>query len=32
VTHYFAVFVVVPEAIWLLARARDRRRVLAAVL
>jgi mannosyltransferase len=31
-THYFAVFVVVPEAIWLLARTRDRRRALAAVL
>lgn len=30
-THYFALFVVVPEAIWLLARASDRRRALAAV-
>jgi mannosyltransferase len=31
-THYFAVFVVVPEAVWLVARVRDRRRALAAVL
>jgi mannosyltransferase len=32
VTHYFAVFVVVPEAIWLLARVGDRRRAVAAAL
>jgi mannosyltransferase len=31
-THYFAVFVVAPEAVWLLARARDRRRAVTAVL
>ena len=31
-THYFAVFVVLPEAVWLVARVRDRRRALAAVL
>jgi mannosyltransferase len=30
-THYFALFVVVPEAIWLLARAGNRRRALTAV-
>jgi mannosyltransferase len=31
-THYFALFVVVPEAVWLVARARDRRRAVAAAL
>jgi mannosyltransferase len=31
-THYFAVFVIVPEAVWLLARTRDWRRAVAAVL
>jgi mannosyltransferase len=31
-THYFAVFVVVPEAVWLVARLRDRRRAVAAAL
>jgi mannosyltransferase len=30
-THYFAAFVVVPQAIWLLARSRDRRRAVVAV-
>ncbi len=30
-THYFAAFVVAPEAAWLLLRARDRRRPLAAI-
>jgi mannosyltransferase len=30
-THYFAAFVVVPEAAWLLLRARDRRRPAAAI-
>jgi len=30
-THYFAVFVIVPEAIWLLARAPGRRRAAWAV-
>lgn len=30
-THYFAVFVVVPEAIWLVARGREQRRAMAAV-
>jgi mannosyltransferase len=30
-THYFAVFVVVPEAAWLLLRARDRRRLIVPV-
>jgi mannosyltransferase len=30
-THYFAVFVVVPEALWLLARAPGRRRTASAV-
>jgi len=30
-THYFAVFVVVPEALWLLARRRGDRRMQAAV-
>src|SRR5215216_3024628 len=29
--HYFALFLVVPEAIWLLARAPDRRRAAVAV-
>lgn len=29
-THYFAVFMVVPEALWLIARARQRRGVLVA--
>lgn len=29
-THYFAVFVVVPEALWLLARSRSRRATLLA--
>jgi mannosyltransferase len=29
-THYFALFVVIPEAVWLLARARPLRRVVAA--
>jgi mannosyltransferase len=31
-THYFAVFVVVPEAVWLVVRARSRPRAVAAVL
>jgi mannosyltransferase len=31
-THYFAVFVVLPEAVWLLARAPARRRALSAPL
>jgi hypothetical protein len=31
-THYFALFVVVPEAVWLVARVRDRRRAVAAAL
>jgi len=31
-THYFAVFVVVPEAVWLLARVPERRRALWAAL
>jgi mannosyltransferase len=31
-THYFAAFVVVPEAVWLVARVRVRRRALWAVL
>jgi hypothetical protein len=31
-THYFAVFVVVPEAIWLVARGREQRRAIAAVV
>jgi mannosyltransferase len=31
-THYFAAFVVVPEAAWLLLRARDRRRPAAAIV
>src|SRR5690349_20237400 len=31
-THYFAAFVVVPEAAWLILRARDRRRPLLATL
>jgi len=31
-THYFAVFVVVAEAVWLLARAPERRRALWAAL
>ena len=30
-THYYAVFVVVPQALWLLARPPDRRRALLAV-
>jgi mannosyltransferase len=30
-THYFAAFVVVPEAAWLLLRARDRRRPALAI-
>jgi mannosyltransferase len=30
-THYFAVFLVAPEAAWLVARYRDRRAMLAAV-
>ncbi|HET8673497.1 MAG TPA: glycosyltransferase family 39 protein [Thermoleophilaceae bacterium] len=30
-THYFAAFVVAPEAAWLLLRARDRRRPLVAI-
>ncbi|MFL5825857.1 MAG: glycosyltransferase family 39 protein, partial [Thermoleophilaceae bacterium] len=30
-THYFALFVVVPEALWLLVRARPRRGVVMAV-
>ena len=29
-THYFAAFVVLPEAVWLLARASERRRVEAS--
>ena len=31
-THYFAVFVVVPEAIWLVARGREQRQAIAAVV
>ena len=31
-THYFALFLVVPEAVWLLARLRPRRRVWVASL
>src|SRR5205814_6176194 len=31
-THYFAAFVVVPEAAWLILRARDRRRPALATL
>jgi mannosyltransferase len=31
-THYFAAFVVLPEAVWLMARASERRRAVAAVL
>jgi hypothetical protein len=31
-THYFAAFLVVPEAVWLLLSARDRRRPALAVL
>src|SRR5919201_1687111 len=31
-THYFAAFVVVPEAVWLILRARDCRRPLLATL
>jgi mannosyltransferase len=30
-THYFAAFLIAPEAAWLLLRARDRRRPLAAI-
>jgi 4-amino-4-deoxy-L-arabinose transferase-like glycosyltransferase len=30
-THYFAAFVVVPQAVWLLVRGRERPRVLVAV-
>jgi mannosyltransferase len=30
-THYFAAFVVAPEALWLLLRARDRRRPAVAI-
>jgi uncharacterized membrane protein len=30
-SHYFAAFIVVPEAAWLLYSVRDRRRVLAAI-
>ena len=30
-THYFAVFVVIPEALWLLARAPGRRRTVSTV-
>jgi mannosyltransferase len=30
-THYFALFLVAPEAVWLLARATDRRRAALAV-
>ena len=29
-THYFAAFLIVPEALWLLARSPERRRVVAA--
>ncbi len=31
-THYFAIFLVLPEALWLLARSRSRRLVALAVL
>jgi mannosyltransferase len=31
-THYFAIFVIVPEALWLLARAPGRRRTAVAVV
>jgi mannosyltransferase len=31
-THYFALFVVVPEGVWLVARVRDRRRAVVAAL